>query len=327
MKCNLYFKHDLYALTDNKLRKLVSKFSTDGYAVFFETIAVLTRSDSHKYDFGELVTDLAYDLHITEDRVSQALTFAVEECDLFFMDGNFVQSNRVNESFREKEEFSKKQSEKGKKGMEARWRKDNSSYQNDNSGYENHNSGYEKDNTCYENDNQPITNKKEKKRKEQEQENKDTSYLSKPADFDGREKANSDDFSLSSDDSIQVQPVRDTTPYREIVDYWNSHAEGKLPLVVKLTEQRKKAIRSRWAEYKEDVYKAIDKAVSSKWLTQTWNGCSFDWVMCPSNIVKVLEGNYDKDRFNNPSGGGKEPFRPRDNTGRYDHIKSEVIEI
>ena len=322
MKCNLYFKHDLYALTDNKLRKLVSKFSTDGYAVFFETIAILTRADSHKYDFRELVTDLAYDLHATEERVTQALSFAIEDCGLFYMEDNFVLSNRVNESFREKEEFSKKQSEKGKKGMEARWKKDNSGYENNNSGYENNNSGYQKDNTCYENDNQPITNKKEKKRKEEKE---NTSYSSKPSDFDGR--AEDDGFSLSADDSIDVKPVKDATPYKEIVDYWNSHAEGKLPMVVKLTEQRKRVIRSRWEEYGEDVYKAIDKAVSSKWLTESWNGCSFDWVFSPTNIVKVIEGNYDKNRFKNPQGYGKETFRPKDNTGRYDHIKSEVIEV
>ena len=85
-----------------------------------------------------------------------------------------------------------------------------------------------------------------------------------------------------------------------------------------MTEQRKKATCCRWNEYGEKVYEAMDKVFASDFC-KSGSWCGFDWVFKPSNMVKVLEGNYD----NRTSNRG---FK-KDVTGRYDNLESEVIEL
>ena len=69
-----------------------------------------------------------------------------------------------------------------------------------------------------------------------------------------------------------------------------------------MSDQRKSNVRARIREYGGDVqkvYKAIDKAMASDFMNGK-NGkgwvASFDWMMCPSNFPKVLEGNYDNEQ-------------------------------
>ena len=316
MKSNLYFKHDLYSIeNDSELRYVCSEHPVWGYAVFFFAITIMYRNNGDSINPKILVMDIAHGLFTdNKDKVTDIINDCIEVGLFKKNEDGTIYSSRVIAECQKQSEFSEKQRER----VNKRWQNNTNSVPAE---YQRNTSGIP---TVYQRNTSGNTNKQEQEQ-EQEQDNNNTSYSSKPSDFDGR--AEDDGFSLSSDDSIDAKPVKDATPYKQIVDYWNSHAEGKLPMVVKLTEQRKRVIRSRWKEYGEDVYKAIDKAVSSKWLTDRWNGGSFDWVFSPTNFVKVIEGNYDKDRFKNPSGYGKETFRPKDNTGRYDHIKSEVIEV
>lgn len=86
------------------------------------------------------------------------------------------------------------------------------------------------------------------------------------------------------------------TDSQRIVNLYHEHCPS-LPKIVKLTDVRKKAIRTRLKTYTEDdLVTAFDKAEASDFLRKgsgTWNGASFDWIMNPRNIVKILEGNYD----------------------------------
>lgn len=85
-----------------------------------------------------------------------------------------------------------------------------------------------------------------------------------------------------------------------------------LPAVVKITDQRKTAIKSALARYGEqDIKTVFEKAEASDFLTgraggdRSWS-CGFDWLLKPANTVKVLEGIYD----NKKSAAGKaEQFR------------------
>jgi ethanolamine utilization protein EutQ (cupin superfamily) len=83
---------------------------------------------------------------------------------------------------------------------------------------------------------------------------------------------------------------------QKIVDLYNEHCPS-LPKVIKLTEVRKRAIHARMKTYSEDdLVKVFDKAEASDFLRNgsgTWHGASFDWIMNPSNLVKILKGNYD----------------------------------
>lgn len=88
----------------------------------------------------------------------------------------------------------------------------------------------------------------------------------------------------------------DDNIYNHVIEMYHEHCPS-LPKIVKLTDVRKRAIRTRLKTYTEDdLVTAFDKAEASDFLRKgsgTWNGASFDWIMNPRNIVKILEGNYD----------------------------------
>lgn len=77
-----------------------------------------------------------------------------------------------------------------------------------------------------------------------------------------------------------------------------------LPRVLKLTDQRKRMLRQRLKEHPDlswwEAYFA--RVGRSKFLmgqNQIDWCASFDWLLKPTNMTKVLEGNYD------PKGGGR----------------------
>ena len=105
----------------------------------------------------------------------------------------------------------------------------------------------------------------------------------------------------------KVDPARRCAKidFAAIKEYWNSKHDQSGSAMRRLTlmsDQRKSNVRARIREYGGDVqkvYKAIDKAMASDFMNGK-NGkgwvASFDWMMCPSNFPKVLEGNYDNEQ-------------------------------
>lgn len=112
---------------------------------------------------------------------------------------------------------------------------------------------------------------------------------------------------LSISENPKVDPARRCTKidFAAIKEYWNTKHDQSGSAMRRLTlmsDQRKGNVRSRIREYGGDVqmvYKAIDKAMASDFMNGK-NGkgwvASFDWMMCPSNFPKVLEGNYDNEQ-------------------------------
>jgi hypothetical protein len=87
--------------------------------------------------------------------------------------------------------------------------------------------------------------------------------------------------------------VKKRINYQEVIDLFNSICVS-LPRIIKLTDQRKTAIKARLAEYSyADIKIALEMAESSDWLcrNEKWQA-SFDWIMNKNNMPKVLEGNY-----------------------------------
>ena len=115
---------------------------------------------------------------------------------------------------------------------------------------------------------------------------------------------------LSISENPKVDPARRCAKidFAAIKAYWNTKHDQSGSAMRRLTlmsDQRKSNVRARIREYGGDVqkvYKAIDKAMASDFMNGK-NGkgwvASFDWMMCPSNFPKVLEGNYDNEE---PSG-------------------------
>ena len=112
---------------------------------------------------------------------------------------------------------------------------------------------------------------------------------------------------LSISENPKVDPAKRCAKidFASIKEYWNTKHDQSGSVMRRLTlmsDQRKCNVRSRIREYGGDVqmvYKAIDKAMASDFMNGK-NGkgwvASFDWMMCPSNFPKVLEGNYDNEQ-------------------------------
>nr|DAO92914.1 MAG TPA: hypothetical protein [Caudoviricetes sp.] len=112
---------------------------------------------------------------------------------------------------------------------------------------------------------------------------------------------------LSISENPKVDPAKRCAKidFASIKEYWNTKHDQSGSVMRRLTlmsDQRKGNVRSRIREYGGDVqmvYKAIDKAMASDFMNGK-NGkgwvASFDWMMCPSNFPKVLEGNYDNEQ-------------------------------
>ena len=90
---------------------------------------------------------------------------------------------------------------------------------------------------------------------------------------------------------------------QEVADAFNKTCVS-LPRVTKLTDKRKKAIKSILKKHSLEELKNIFKKVEdSSFLNGSsgkWSGATFDWLLKESNLIKVIEGNYDdKGKYNN----------------------------
>ncbi|QES88835.1 hypothetical protein [Rhizosphaericola mali] len=82
-------------------------------------------------------------------------------------------------------------------------------------------------------------------------------------------------------------------------DFWNMFAsETGRPMAKKLTDTRRKKLRTRIRDKDFDMGEIFRKAKSSELLsTSKW--FTLDWIIDnEKNYLKVLEGNYDNEKFN-----------------------------
>ena len=91
--------------------------------------------------------------------------------------------------------------------------------------------------------------------------------------------------------------------YQEIINLYNNTCVS-FPKVFTLSETRKKAIKKKLKTYSmEDFKKLFEMTEGSKFLKgeNNWNwSANFDWLIKDSNMVKVLEGNYEDKLDNKP---------------------------
>ena len=91
--------------------------------------------------------------------------------------------------------------------------------------------------------------------------------------------------------------------YQEIINLYNNTCVS-FPKVFTLSETRKKAIKKKLKTYSmEDFKKLFEMTEGSKFLKgeNNWNwSANFDWLIKDSNMVKVLEGNYEDKLDNRP---------------------------
>ena len=297
MKSNLYFKHDIYAIeNDEGLRYVCSEYPVWGEAVFFRAVTIMFRKNGEPCLSKILVNDIAHELFTdNKDKVSEIINNLIDLNVFKKSEDGKIYSERIQRECEKRTEFSEKQ----RRNISKRWEKDIKKEQIESP---NNTSGIPME---YQPKYDGNTYKQE-----QEQDNKEKEILSND---------NIPKKKVCSDLLFSPEKEKDTTPYDDIITYWNKGAvKVGFSQFTKMTEQRKRAICSRWNEYGEKVYEAMDKVFASDFC-KSGSWCGFDWVFKPSNMVKVLEGNYD----NRTSSRG---FK-KDVTGRYDNLESEVIEL
>lgn len=110
--------------------------------------------------------------------------------------------------------------------------------------------------------------------------------------------------------SLNPHPQIEHVDFVRLQEYFNTTFNGKLSMVVNMTEARRKAVKARISQYdKETVFTVLKKVAASPFLLgcndRNWK-CDFDWIFKAGNFTKILEGNYDEKRNNNTAGGRKE---------------------
>ncbi len=88
----------------------------------------------------------------------------------------------------------------------------------------------------------------------------------------------------------------------DVVEYFHENC-SRLPKVQVISKARKSAINARVSDYGlEKVKEVIEIAGKSNFLAgenrNTW-AADFDWILKPTNFVKVLEGNYNNKDLSN----------------------------
>lgn len=125
--------------------------------------------------------------------------------------------------------------------------------------------------------------------------------------------------SLRSDIVPEEVPA-DPVPYQKIQSEYNAICKS-LPKCTALSDKRKKAVKARWLEFGERVYEAFRLAEESDFLKASdgsWTGANFDWLMKPSNMLKVLEGNYA-----NRAQNGRQKARDYNPDNDFSDVKAE----
>lgn len=118
------------------------------------------------------------------------------------------------------------------------------------------------------------------------------------------EENNKEEYKYDNEDDNKEENKEKNTPpeggaaereLKEIVDSFNSICYS-LPKVAKLTESRRSAVRNAKAMLGDKSFAELFGYVQrSDFLTGrkgSWRA-SFDWIMQPEHIVKILEKNYD----------------------------------
>lgn len=94
-------------------------------------------------------------------------------------------------------------------------------------------------------------------------------------------------------------------PVQKIVDLYNELLTPELPEVVLMNKDRQAKVRSRWnespvhqcIEFWADYFTTVKASAFLMGRAEGKNGskpfrATFDWLIAPSNFVKVVEGNY-----------------------------------
>ena len=131
------------------------------------------------------------------------------------------------------------------------------------------------------------------------------------------------EYNISSNDDKSNMPLDSSAGgvnYQGIIQFYNSTMEqsgATIPKVKSIEGTRKKHVSARIREYGRNAFAdMIRKAAASDFLNgrnERGFTATFDWLIRPSNFIKVIEGNYDSNKNYSNSNGNP---RLKDNQRR-----------
>lgn len=334
MDVKRWFKHDVSATEDVKLKTLCIRHPNGlGYAVFFAALELMAKQNDCAIGTDECtMLSIADTLKISDYEKVVAVIADCEKYGLFKVDGDRIYSERLRVNMEEIQTSTAKRAAAGKKAAQARWKNSASEMQTE---CERNANASENDAISMQTQCERITNacktdanamqtqcdsmRFDAIRCQDKEKDKD-----KEKDITIRSINTSLSFSDENDaEIVEVEEIEDFRPnnreknnYKEIVQMYNQICIS-FPAVTKISEKRKKAISARLKSYTiEEIRKCFELAEASDFLkganNRNWKA-DFDWLMCDSNLAKVLDlkyqnktqnyGNYQNIRFVDPTQG------------------------
>lgn len=97
-----------------------------------------------------------------------------------------------------------------------------------------------------------------------------------------------------------IENLKPTFWVDEVIALWNLKAHKNLPRIQLVSKTRETHVKARLETFPrldqwEHLISKINASPFLVGLKTEWK-CDFDWVINPTNMAKILEGNYDDDR-------------------------------
>lgn len=125
----------------------------------------------------------------------------------------------------------------------------------------------------------------------------DTECIQDVSEMDTQDRLGKDRLSKVRLDNNMSTSVdgRNAFDYQSVINSFNSICIS-LPKVQKLTDTRKKKIKNTSKLLGEltfeDVFCKVESSDFLSGRNGKWTACCFDWILNPTNLTKIIEGNY-----------------------------------
>jgi hypothetical protein len=252
-----WFKHDSNAKDDPKIVYLIEQLGLEGYGIFWVLIETLREQNDFSYPV-KLVPSIARKYMTSAEKIVTVIKnyrlFDVFEKD----DGDYFFSLSLNNRMAKYKEISEKRKIAGHKGGIVK----------------------------------QLLSKNQAIAKQPES-NCQANRIEENRIEENRR------YNLTSSKEEDVTPKNGVTPANfnpdKFIAYWNG--KTRLKKIQKLTEKRIRSISQRIKEHgKDSLVLVVDKTNDSDFLAGTndrnWSA-NLDWVINPTNYVKIIEGYYD----------------------------------
>ena len=269
-----YFTHDHGARNDPKILELRAEYGLEGLGLYWCIIETLAES-SDGYINPKLLGGISVGFGIAKAKLQEHIDFMID-VELLHEDEYGYYSKRMMKH----KKIRKIYSDAGKKGAETRWG-DKKANGVSIGGLKNRNS-------------QKIAKEsKGKESKGKKSKVKDNSYV---------------------DTYVSMPNAPPSThhgiDYEAIINFFNDETQGVFGKVMyPIGKNRQDSIRARIKDFGLDGFaEMVRKATRSNFLKGDNKGgfvAKFDWMICPSNFQKIIEGNYENKQQKGFSAGSE----------------------